>query len=199
MSDQAEVESEAGHPLPVLPSPPSAPGLDRTLCRLSWCLAALLAVLVLVAGLLYLGVARGVERLVRVRVVDTHVERSASELTTLLATVRLEIENRTPISLILSGLSYSVKVGPSEVCSGDWQPDATTLIRARGATTVDVKMHMDLARLGGAVLQALASDRPGVTVSARLRLRTWIGPLTVPVTTRAALPSVLATPSPEGP
>lgn len=199
MTDQAEVDSETGHASTIRPSPPSAPGLDRTLCRLSWCLAVLLAVLLLVAALLHLGVARGVERLVRVRAVDTHVERSASEPTTLLATVRLEIENRTPIALTLSGLSYSVRVGPAEVCSGDWQPDATTLIRARGATTVEVKMHLDLARLGGAVLQALASDRPDVAVSARLRLRTWIGPLTVPVSIRASLPSVLATPPPEAP
>lgn len=189
MSDPGGVEAGSNVASPAPLDLPSTPKLDRVLCRMSWCLATVLVLLVLVAVLLRMGAIHWAGRLAGARVVDLQIERPAGEPTILLATVRIEVANRTPISFTLNSLRYSVSIGGTEVHKGEWQPVAPARLGPYGTTTIEVPARLETSRLVGAVLQGLSSDDPSAQIHARLRLGSWIGPITVPVSIRASLPS----------
>lgn len=189
MSDPGEVEAEGSAAPQGSPDTPSNPKLDRVLCRTCWCLAAVLGFLLLTAGLLRLGATRWAGRLAGARVVDLQLARESAEQTVLLVTARIEVTNRTPIPFSLNGLQYTIGIGTAEVHRGDWRPEAPARLQSFGTATVEIQARLEASQVVGAVLQALASDRPTARIRARLRLGTWIGPITVPVTIQTSLPA----------
>ncbi|MCU0290853.1 MAG: LEA type 2 family protein [Thermoanaerobaculaceae bacterium] len=189
MSDPGEVEAEGSAAPQASPDTLSNPKLDRVLCRTSWCLAAFLGFLLLTAALLRVGAVHWAGRLAEARVVDLQLARAAGEQASLLATVRIEVTNRTPIPFSLNGLQYTLGVGTVEVHRGEWKPEVPVRLGAFGTTSLELQALLEPSRLVGAVLQVLAGDRPTARIRARLRLGTWLGPITVPVTIQGSLPS----------
>lgn len=188
MNDPGDVEAGGSAAPQASPDPPSSPKLDRVLCRMSWCLAAVLAVLLLTAVLLRLGAAHWAGRLAGARVVDLQLERAPGEPPALLTTARIEVANHTPIPFTLRRLEYTIGVGTVEVHRGEWQPEAPARLGPFGTTTIEIQARLEAARLAGALLVGLTSDRPTARIGARLSLGTWVGPITVPATLQTSLP-----------
>lgn len=145
--------------------------LDRALCRCCWILAAILAALVLIATLLWLGATRWPSRLTSVELGELRVEVASGRPRAIEVSARVRLTNRTPVPFNIYSIEFGVDLQGNEVARDRWQPASPVALPARGSAEFELQTGLDGSQLAAAALALLAN--PGV--EPRLRARVEAG------------------------